>query len=66
VACLQPLRRRLARRWNERIGQLIAAADPPDQERLLEQAMALHHYLRTTTEPRRSTYFHDSRDSLKY
>lgn len=64
--CLGPLRRRLARRWNERIGQLIAAAEPPEQERLLEQAMALNSYLRSTSEPRRSTYFLDTRDSLKY
>ena len=66
VECLQPLRRRLARRWNERIGHLIASAEADEQERLLEQAMALQNYLRTTSEPRRSTYFHDTRDSLKY
>ena len=64
--CLRPLRRRLAQRWNQRIGHLIAVAEPADQERLLEQAMALNSYLRTSSEPRRSTYFQDSRDSLKY
>lgn len=64
--CLGPLRRRLARRWNDRIGQLIVAAEAAEQERLMEQAMALNSYLRTTSEPRRSTYFQDTRDSLKY
>ncbi|MBP8250741.1 MAG: DNA primase [Herpetosiphon sp.] len=64
--CLRPLRQRLARRWNDQIGQLLSAAEPEEQERYQEQAMALMTYLRATTEPKRSTYFQDSRDSLKY
>ncbi len=64
--CFQPLRRRLAQRWSQRIGQLIDIAQSEEQERLLEQAMALTSYLRMSSEPRRSTYFHDSRDSLKF
>ncbi|KPL81352.1 hypothetical protein SE18_22090 [Herpetosiphon geysericola] len=63
--CLRPLRYRLGKRWSERLGQMIAAAEPGEQERLLEQAMALQHYLRATSEPRRSSYFLDTRDSLK-